>query len=337
MSYGNNKYGGGGRRGGGGGGFQPKPRMQVNGQEHVLDPRIESILNSPESKRQLRDFGTRGSEPSRDTILFDADNTRKPIPVPQASMVVHMQCGIPLDHPDFPPMNKFDTMYDANAYYFVYQSPIPWKHDASFCHIPGFTRYCIDKHGRIINAYNGKPVTPLNAFMIELVPDGPSNMLSKVPLEQIKALAYLALPDDFISFGFGAYSHSLRTDPVAKTCTFHPLPAVVVKNNETGYVGKQPNVHHMAKCLNNDFSIMKDLGKLAREGFKPNEPMVSIGPFSIKLAEAPAEIPAIPVVQVAASTAPSFDEPSAQEPAQQQQAPAQDTMVATDDFDSITF
>lgn len=333
MSYQRNNYGRGGRGGGGGGNFQPKPRPQLSA-EHLLDPRIESILNNHESKRDLREYAVRGGETSKDTILFNSDPERKSMLVAQASMLINYQFGVPLDHEEYPGLKKFDTFHDSHAHYAVYQSPIHWRHDKSFVHIPCFTRYVIDVHGRVLNAYNGKRVPGLNPYMIELVPDGPSNMLTKVQFDFLKQLAFLPLPEGFIDYGFRTYSHDIGMDVKAGQVGWIAKGKVKVKNNETGMVGEYPNLPHLAKCCNNDFDLMREFSRVTREGIKGE--IVNIGPFTIKESE-PTEQPGeLPVINVSESTttAPVDDFAApAQQDAPAAQVSTSEEPPKKDDFD----
>jgi hypothetical protein len=335
------------RRGGGGGNFQPRPRP-VLPLEHSLHPSIEACCDH-ESKRQLKDYATRGADASRDTVLIDKDPARTPIPVPKAAMACFMQFGVPFDHPEYPPISKFDTRHEANHYYAHYNSPIMWQHNTAetdFRHIPGFTRYVVDKHRRVLNAYNGMEIRPLNAYMIELVADGPSNMLSKVNIDFLLQLAYLPLPQDFIDFGFRTYSHEIGLNVAEGQLGVWKKEGVKIKNQETGLVKEYATMAEFAKCENNDFQLMKELGRLTREGLKGQ--IANVGPFVIKSAVDHPQAPMIPNVDVnaAMSTAPAPQQEPApqqqqqQQPApQQQQAPAPAAPPANDDFnfDNVDF
>lgn len=334
---------GGGRRGGGGGGFQPKPRPLLPA-EHALHPLIEAACKH-ENKAMLRDFGTRGTEVSKDTVVLDGDATRRPIPVPIAAMYNGMQFGIHMDHPEFPPLEKFETNEELCAYYARYVSPIMWEHNAEgsdFRYIPCYTRYVIDKHRRVLNAYNGKVVEPANAFMIELVPDGPANKVSKVSIDFLMFLAYSALPDDFRDYGFRTYSHDFGMDLENRQYGLVKKGKVKVKNNEVNMVAEYENLEAFKKqCLApRDFQLMKDISDQARGGLKGQ--VINVGPFSIRESVAYEPPAPIPVVKVDAQVQQNdFDSPAPQQQPTQQQQPQQQAQqepkVEDVDFGSIEF
>lgn len=338
-------YGGGGRRGGGG--FQPKPRP-ILPEEHALHPLIEAACKH-ENKAMLRDFGTRGTEVSKDTVVLDGDPTRRPIPVPVAAMYVGMQFGIHMDHPDFPPLEKFETNTETTAYYARYMNPIMWQHnteETDFRHIPCYTRYVIDKHRRILNAYNGKEIVPANAFMVELVPDGPANKLSKVSIDFLMFLAYAPLPDDFRDYGFRTYSHDFGMDIEGRQYGLIKKGKVKVKNNEVNMVAEYNDIEAFKKqCLApRDFELLKEISMESRGGLKGK--ILNVGPFSIRESIAYVPPAPIPPVKVDAQVQTNdFDSPAPQQQAQQQapqqqqmQQPAQQEPKVEDvDFGSIDF
>ncbi|QNI21007.1 hypothetical protein [Vibrio phage vB_pir03] len=343
MSYGYR----GGRRGGGGGGFQPKPRPQL-AREHELHPLIEAACKH-ENKAALRDFGTRGTEVSKETIVLDGDPSRTPLPIPVAAMYNTMQFGIHHTHPEFPRLEKFDTNYESNFYHAKYSSPIMWIHNSEetdFRHIPTYTRYVIDKHRRVLNAYNGMEVKPANKFMIELVPDGPANRLSKVSIDFLMFMAFSALPDDFVDYGFRTYSHDFGMDLEGRQYGLVKKGKVKVKNNEVNMVAEYDNLpEFMKRCLApKEFQVMKEINEQSRDGFRGA--VISAGPFSIRESIAYVPPAAIPSVNSGQSQAPAqqsqqqtdeFNTAPQQQQQPQQQAPQQSPMQDDINFDEIEF
>lgn len=336
MSWGNNN-----RRRGGGGNFTPKPRPTLP-KEHELQPLAE-LACKHENKALLRDYGTRGDEVSKETIILDGDPKRRPIPVPVAAMFNTMQFGVPMDHPEFPPILKFNTLGESNAYYARYQSPIMWIHNSQetdFRHIPGFTRYVVDKHRRILNAHNGMEVKPLSKYMIELVPDGPSNKLVKTSIDQIMNLAYTSLPEDFIDFGFRTYSHDFGLDIEGGQVAWVAKGKVKVKNNDVGMVAEYSNLPMFMKTSipPKEFQIMQEINQQAWKGF--NGGVISAGPYSIRESTPFVQPPEIPRVgqTESAPQQDSFDTAPQEQP-QQQSQPQEQPAPQTEDisFDDIEF
>lgn len=330
MGY--NNYGRrGGRNGGGGPRFQPKPRPVLSS-EHDLHPTIEACAQH-EGRQQLRDFASRGSESSRDTIIIDGDPNRTTMLIPIAAMYSEMQFGIPPHHPDFPALMKLDTRHESNQYYAVYSSPIMWEHNADgtdFRHIPCFTRYVIDTHGRVLNAYNGREITRVNDFLIELVADGRQNEPKKVSMDFIKALAFLPLPKKFIDFGYRIYSHQVGVDVHEGQYGWMEKDKVKVKNNDTGMVGEYDSMSEFVKREVSDFELMKELGKYTWAGLKGQ--IVNVGPFTMKESVPKPEVPAIPSVEKSQPTAQANTETTQTSVPETKDLPADDNFDFPDDF-----
>ncbi|QAX96098.1 hypothetical protein [Vibrio phage vB_VmeM-Yong XC32] len=301
--------------GGGWGGQkrQPKPR-EHHGPEHELNPRFESILKM--DRNIPKNFRYPGEQPSNDTILFDGDTERKSIDIPKASMILR-QAGIPVSHPHYPMIKKFNSEYQASDYYFVFASPIPWEHDENFRYIPGYTRYVIDRYGRVLNAYNKMPVTPESDTMYKLVADGPAfaNAPWWAKKEMLQALAWGPLPENFIDFGGGIFSHELKFDKETGTITWVPREAVKVRNSETGQQKLYNNFPEFLVCAV-EYKFGDDTQKrLAKHQRKPLEDMVSEGPWQVKSA-AEADMPELPEAGGAVSESPNpTAEPTYEEPA----------------------
>lgn len=304
MSYGN--YGQ--RR-------QPKPRP-VLPEEHALSPRAEGVIAS---KQQLsKDYNRPGGESSRETILFEKDPERQSLPVPNAAMFIRMQSGVPLDHPNHPEIKKFAAEFPSSDYHFVYTGPLVWMHDANFRHIPCYTRYVIDKHGRVLNAYNGKPVEPeKGGYSYKLVSDGPVNNPYFAQKEKLMILAWCPLPEGFVDYGMNNYSHVLDVDVEAGTHGWVARPQVKARNNETGRTETYMNLLDLMQCACKDFQLKADFRPYVRDGLKGE--CINIGPFSIKEvvpSEQPGPLPTIqPGGAPAAAAEPTSMSQAIEEPA----------------------
>lgn len=261
----NNGYGGGGGYGGGRGKFTPPERPTLP-LEHELHPTAEAAIKE---KPELKNYARRGAQVSTETTVLNSDPARKSIMVPRVCLMAFSQCGIPHDHPNYPPIKKFDTRFDGNFYYVDFSAgPIAWVHDDNWRHIPGFTRYVMDKFDRVLNAYNGKAIEPINQWgLFELVPDSPSNKLRKVNLSQLRHLAFAPLPEEFRDFGGMNYSHDFGVDAATGKVGWIPKPKVKVKNHGTGNDDVFPNIFEFLKCClpPKEFNTMREIQDAYRD------------------------------------------------------------------------
>lgn len=339
MAWNNN--GGGRGRGGYGGGrggpqFTPKPRPTLP-EEHQLRPMAEAAIAE---KAEMKDYRTRGDIICTETIVLEKDRTRTKLPVAVAALMAMNQMGIPAGHEDMPAIRKFDTDKDTLHYYLEYASPIFWEHDKEFRYIPCFTRYVMDKHGRVLNAYNGKPVeaTPYRSY--KLVPDGVSNSLTFASFDELFMLAYAPLPEGFRDFGFKTYTHSLSFDKEGNVIKWVKRPDVAIKDNEMNEVRKFGSLPEFLKCAGMDFELMKEVQQVARTGTKGK--VVVVGPYSIKemgVEEVPTNLPVVTLPDTTGGAADVFGEdPAPQQQASQQAAPSTNTDAGDMfDDDSIPF
>lgn len=323
------------RYGGGGGNFQPQPRPQLS-IEHALSPRHEAMFIS---KGNLNDFKMMGEQPSHESVMFDSDPWRKPIPVPQAVLMIFRQCGIPPNHPAFPPIKKVNTTYpDCREYYLNYSiGKIHWLQEEGFFHIPTYTRYVMNKDGIVRNAYNGVDVQPNEWGAYKMVPDGPTNKLVQVNLDMLLALTFSQLPEDFVDYGFRNYSHKLITNTETGDIGWQPRQKVKA-HSSMGI--QEPNISAlelMAKHIEpKQFEDRKAIGMATRNDLTGP---VSVGPWtlipvdfdatavprSIQTQPIPYQDPDDPTLQQAAPQQPMQQAPAQQAPMQQpvQQQPMQ--------------
>lgn len=218
-------------------GFQPKPRENL-GPLHMLPPRFEQILAMGRSIK--KDQRTVGTAPSQATTVAEGDPERQPLSIPHLGMIFR-QTGIPFTNPDIPNIGKLDSRFPAGFFYYQYTKPVHWTKDESFRHIPGYTRYVINKDGVIANAWSAKEVTGENAYMLELAADGANN-LRRVPKSKLMALAFTQLPLDFVDYGRGNHSHDYEFDIEAGGYSWVPKPELTVKNNMTGQTDTYRNI-----------------------------------------------------------------------------------------------
>lgn len=275
-----------------GGNFTPTPRPVLPSQ-HELQPIAEAAIKD---KADLKNYARKGNVAVTETTVLNSDPSRKPIMVAQACLFAFNQIGIPTDNSNFPAFGKFDTRYDANHYYLKYEGPIPWIHDASWRHIPCFTRYVIDQFGRVLNAHNGLEVAIGDWETFELVPDGPSNKLTKVKLNDLLILAFCPLPDGFKDYGFKNYSHKFEINPSTGKMEWVPLPKVKCKDNSNGVVEEFQNLQELVKCKVKDFNQIKEWSTYLRNGL--NGETVTIGDLLVKESEPAKDKPSVPKLDV---------------------------------------
>jgi hypothetical protein len=295
-------------------GFQPKPRENL-GPQHMLPARFEQILSVSRSLK--KDYRTVGTVASQATLVAEGDPERSPITVPLLGMI-YRQTGIPLNNPDLPNIAKLDSRVPAGFYYYHYTKPVFWMKDESYRHIPGFTRYVINKDGVVANAQSAQEVSSDNPYMIELAADGANN-LRKFPKAKLMALAFTQLPVDFVDYGRGNHSHDYEFSSDQGGYTWIPKPELTTKNNQTGQVDKYRNI----------FDFQENAGLAFEERIQIKAPMaftgilggqtLQVGLFSIRETNPPAVEEKAPVAT----------------PTPQEQQPSQAEQFAQDDVNLV--
>lgn len=308
---------------------RPQPRPQ-HGPAHELNARFEDILR--ESRNLPKQYKTIGSELNRDSILFDSDSARQSVPIPQAAMILK-QCGIPLSHESYPPIMKFNSDFPDGSYYLAWSGPVVWEYDDRFRYIPGYTRYVCDKFGRVLNAYNGTPVEPeKGGFGYRIVGDGPANFNNPMytTKDKLLMLAWSPLPEGFIDFGMGVYSHELKFDETEQKFGWVARPEIKVRDRRNGEAKLWPNLPMFVECVVSDFDQKKAFREYIRNGM-PNE-AIGIGDFDVKLKDEKEEPGPLPVINKPQDEAmPSSAAPSGTEATT---APSSEPDL---DFDRIEF
>lgn len=296
----------------------PKPRDVITDPGYEMEPIVEIAIKQRSLISQFSQFG---DAVDNNIVSFDEHGQHFNVPVSKFALIVNLQCGIPHDHPDFPVVKKLDTRFKSNNYYMQFPKPVVWlKHD-DYRHIPGFTRFVMNKDGKVRNAYCGTEIVPSSWGMYKLVRDQASNKTINVDLNTLRMLAFTKLPDDFIDFGFGARSHELEFNK-GKIEWVH-RKSVVVKNMKDGSVGTYPSALHFAKMNVKDFDAARKISFLKHsdlfnqlvtvneyqiryEDFDPSTPIpvenftmpVAVPAPSLLTEPAQTEAPAAPVQQV---------------------------------------
>lgn len=255
----------------------PRPVLPI---EHQLDPIVEMAIDSYQS---IKPFAAPGNTVPTETVHLAKDGIRASVNAAKAALMLMMQIGIPHDHEMYPKISKFDTEYPANHYYLDWCSRVVWVHHPDFVHIPGYSRYVIDCDGHVKNAYNGKDIEPLNAFMHELVPDGKANKLRKASNQTLIMLAWGSLPEDFIDYGFGVYSHLLDFNKLTGKIEWVPKEVIIAKNNNSGTVQEIRDINMFQKQFINDFQIMTSMRDVMWNGL--GDGVHTFGNWSIKAKE----------------------------------------------------
>jgi len=186
------------------GGQAPKPRPQFS-PEHEINPLVEQIIAN---KQLLANYRVPGDN-ALDQMM-DVGGTQ--VPVYYATLAVTHQLGIPYDHPNFPAVIKHRTMFPSYEHSVLWGSKTsyPWVKDSSFWHIPGFSRYVINKDGDIKNANSGAAVADgVFSSYAKLVPDGRGTNDIGVNGSDLLALSQIKIPEHFVDYGFRKYSHKL--------------------------------------------------------------------------------------------------------------------------------
>lgn len=273
--------------------FTPKARPQ-HGPQHVLEQRHEAILT--QSRSLGRNYKTVGSQVSNDTIMLPSDPMRKSIPVAKAAMLMR-QFALPLDHPNYPPMRKFNSTGASDGYYVVYSNgPMYWQKDDQFRHIPCYTRYVIDRYGRVLNAASGAKLERNKWNGYDLCSDGPAGMNNPfgVKIDILMALAFMGLPDDFIDYGMGSWSHYIGVDADSGEMKWLPHPKVKVRNSITGETKEWKCLAELVECDVSDYEIANRIRPYIRKGI--HEDVVTVDNYMIKLSEPETPIPPLPAI-----------------------------------------
>ena len=312
------------------------PRLVIETPGHETEPVIEAALENRPNMAPFRQFG---DVLSNETINFDKHGQHYTIPVYKFALMVDLQLGIPHDHPAFPSVKKLDTRFKSGYHYLEYKAPIRWMKDDNYVHIPTYTRYVINKKGTVRNAYSGLEVAP-GRWGYELVRDQSKNKQSNVDLKTLKMLSFTKLPEGFIDYGYGIYSHVL--DFAEGSIEWVPRKRVVVKDMQTGQTDEHLSAVHFAKTVVKDFELS---GKVV---FTPeidfSKGLVTVGNYSIRHADfdpsaavAPDYVPVTPVTlpQASQSNDMVVNQPAEVTPAQTMTGsqPELDVNAFSDTFD----
>lgn len=270
-----------------------RPERPMLEQEHAIDPKLLMIINKSE---ELVSLMSEGSTLATEIIKFSGPSGEVSVEACKAFLVTGLSFAVPFDNPHYPKVGKIDTEVKRNSYYPMYVSRIFWKHSDQFWHIPGFSRYVIDKFGNVKNAYNGLDIKPNDWGSLVLVPDmaGDYNKPRAVQPSLLKALAFKQLPTDFKDYGFGNYNYELEYSNETKTIDWVKRPTVIVQDMG-GQVSEADNV--------TEFAIRFLKGKMRGEFIKSaKESRLRYGPvdggsFTAKLKGVePIKVPHVEVV-----------------------------------------
>lgn len=262
------------------------PHREPQAEEHTLDPWIENIIRG---RPELSEFRSIGGGLNHGTHTFNTDPDRTALEIPRACMYSVCSFGVPLTNEAFPAIKKLDTRFKDNWHYAVYQGPMPWAKDREWRHIPCYTRYVINRDGVVRNAYNGMQVLA-NYSKYELVPDGRSNYLKKyIAVEELMMLAFSQLPEDFVDFGGGQYSHVVAFDKDNKVIGWVKRPSIKARD-PMGTIHEVPTLLHLMNTIIDKYETRtnKDLKQCLWKGI-PNG-QISIDGWTIKYAN-PADAP----------------------------------------------
>lgn len=321
MSWNNKQHGGQNK-------FPKKMRPGLP-DEHAVPKSVELVIDE---RAELRNSQTIGKEIAKETISFKGMGMSISVEAFKAAMMTQMSFGIPHDHPEYPNIIKHDTKFPSNSYFAQYLGRIKWTHDPSFWHIPCFTRYVIDKFGRVLNALNGMEITKDQWGNFDLAPDaiGTANKTTKVQADWLKMLAFRALPSDFIDYGFRNYSHELKFCPELKVLTWVKRSLLVIKDNMSGDIAKCYGVKEFDTCYVSDFNSKKELWKVNDDVLQTG--MVNTGSFSIRLEKEIEQPPMLKPVQLPVYEN-TTDLPTSHVAPETEQEPAKDPGALDTDFD----
>lgn len=227
----------------------PRPRDIIEGDDHACDPIIQAAYDN---RTMLSEYRVFGDLLANDTITFDQHGSHWTVPVYKFALMADLQLGIPHDHPAYPQVFKLDTRFKSSQHYVKYSTPIRWRKDDKFVHIPCYTRYVMNAAGQIRNAFSGAEIKP-GMWGYSLVRDQGKNKVSNVALSTLKMLALRKLPEDFIDYGYGLYSHQL--DFVGGVIDWVPRKPVIVKSLKTGQEEQYRSAVHYAKTAVSDFKL----------------------------------------------------------------------------------
>lgn len=275
---------------------RPKFERQPVGGEHQIDPVFEAIISQSD---KLLPFNVSGNSLSHDIVSFDLPGgDRLSIEAYKAMMVTNMTFCVPFDNPAYPEIMKLNTQADRAFHFAAYRARIFWKHSGDFWHIPGFTRYVINKHGHIKNAYNGMDIKPNNWGQYALFNDMVGVFENKPPfpnidINRLKMLSFKLLPSDFVDYGFGTYNYELGYSVESKTIDWVKRPQVVIRDG-MGNVEEAANLTEFGIVYLNSKS-MKELREIKEASlYSGNQ---SAGQFTVKLKN-DALVSQVPVVNI---------------------------------------
>lgn len=262
------------------------PHREPQSEEHTLDPWIEDIIRG---RPELSDFRSIGGGLNHGTHTFNTDSKRTALEIPRACMISVCGFAVPLTNEAYPAIKKLDTRFKDNWHHAIYQGPIPWDKDREWRHIPCYSRYVINRHGVVRNAYNGMQVLATYG-KYELVADGRSNYLKKyIPAEELMMLSFSQLPDDFVDFRGGQYSHVVQFDKDSKVIGWVKRPTIKARDPQ-GTIHEVPTLLHLMNTVMDKYETRtnRDLKQCLWKGI-PNGQIIVDG-WAVKYAN-PAEAP----------------------------------------------
>lgn len=287
-----------------------RPQLQRNavGGDHQIDPVFEAIISQSD---KLMGFNVSGNALPMEMVSFTTpDGQGVVIEAYKALMVLNSTFCVPFDSPAYPEIIKLDTVAERGLYYAAYKSRIFWKHSDEYWHIPGYTRYVVNKHGHVKNAYNGLDIKPNEWGKYALFADMPGVLEQKPPfagveLRQIQMLAFRPLPSDFVDYGFGNYSHTISYNNEQQVINWVARPEVVVRDG-MGNVENGRNLTEFGiKFLNN--KMIKEFRQVKESELYFGS--VNHGQFTVKLKD-DSLVAEIEPVSVVGNSTPANAQPS---------------------------
>lgn len=318
MGFGNNR-----------GGYKqqkPKPQLPELEPQHDLDPVIKAVIQQAD---RLQPFNQGGDMLPTEMIRFDTlDGKGVTMEAYKAMMITNLTFAVPHDNSCYPRVAKLKTVFDRAVLYAAYASRIFWNQSKDFWHIPGFSRYVINKDGLIKNAFNGIDIKPNQWGSYALFCDGfySAPKPRQVTLPTLMLMSQKALPQDFKDFGYMTYNYTIGYKSDIKAIDFVKRPAVQVKAQD-GSIEEAENAHEFAKIFMNHKQHREFLTALNEDKLYYGSDVVA--GFTVKLKDQSLlrQIPQVAPVQQAPAQpvtqqAPVQQSMQEQQPATQQQTPA---------------
>jgi hypothetical protein len=131
----------------------------------------------------------------------------------------------------------------------------------------------MNKRGVIKNAHSGIRILSDNWGNYHLVPDGTKNKTRKFDGNLLRMLALRPLPEGFIDYGFGNYSHLLSFDSATGNVTWVAREPVTVRNIRNGNTEEFPNILQFLNTTVDDWDVKHKFNMVKEEEF-------SIGPVA---------------------------------------------------------